>query len=263
MIDEYALMELAGRLKDPRQLERDYLLTFLLHEIYSQFATELVFKGGTALKYFYNLNRFSEDADFSYLPSGSVPDRKNLMNKMNAVFDSFGKQYAITNIEHRVSKAGDNVTGVNYVIRVKGPLNQKLGYLQNIKIDISTRNDMLSKPEIKYLSPVYPDITTFSLPVMDIEEILSEKLAAIIEREKMRDIYDAYFIMLIKGIKYDKKRVSKKMLLRNEKFKEEELLKKLDSAKDKMKWKSELAYIVNPLPDNLKIISDLKRIISE
>jgi Domain of unknown function (DUF1814). len=122
---------------------------------------------------------------------------------------------------------------------------------------------MLSKPEIKYLSPVYPDITTFSLPVMDIEEILSEKLAAIIEREKMRDIYDAYFIMLIKGIKYDKKRVSKKMLLRNEKFKEEELLKKLDSAKDKMKWKSELAYIVNPLPDNLKIISDLKRIISE
>ena len=67
MIDEQTLIELSGRFRDSRQLERDYLLTLLLDEICSVFSNELVFKGGTALKYFYGLNRFSEDLDFSYI----------------------------------------------------------------------------------------------------------------------------------------------------------------------------------------------------
>ena len=67
MIDEYGLMEFSDRFRDTRQLERDYLLNLLLHEIYSVFANELVFKGGTALKYFYSLNRFSLSNFSSYL----------------------------------------------------------------------------------------------------------------------------------------------------------------------------------------------------
>jgi Domain of unknown function (DUF1814). len=63
MIDEHDLMELSGKFRDIRQLERDYLLILLLHEIYYVFTNDLIFKGGTALKYFSNLNRFSEGLD--------------------------------------------------------------------------------------------------------------------------------------------------------------------------------------------------------
>ncbi len=67
MIDEKTLMQYSYKFQDIRQLEKDYLLALLLYEIYNEFDDELIFKGGTSLKYFYNLNRFSEDLDFSYL----------------------------------------------------------------------------------------------------------------------------------------------------------------------------------------------------
>ncbi len=258
MMDEYSLMEFADRFKDIRQLERDYLLVFLLHEVYSTFANELIFKGGTAIKYFYNLNRFSEDIDFSYIPSKDIPDRKHLVERFDKIFDSFSNQYYITGKEYRTNKSDKEIIGMNYVIRVKGPLNQKLDQLQNIKIDISLRNDIIFKPDLKYLSPIYPDITTFSLSVMNINEILAEKIAAIIERTKMRDIYDSHYLLAVRKLVYDESLVVKKMHKRKERFSKEELKKKLDEAKNRMKWRSELAYIVNPLPDNIRIISELE-----
>ncbi len=261
MMDDYELMGLAGRFRDARQLERDYLLVLLLHDVYSVFSNELIFKGGTALKYFYSLNRFSEDADFSYVSSEYIPDRKRLGEKIDAVLDSFSIQYQITEREQRANKAGNEVVGINYEIRVNGPLNRRSGQLQNIKIDISLRNDVIGKPELKYLSPIYPDITTFSVPVMNINEILAEKIAAIIERTKMRDIYDAYYLLVIRKLKYDEKLVAEKMRRRGEEFNMEGLAKKLEAAKSKTKWKSELAYIVDPLPDNFEAIQELENAI--
>jgi predicted nucleotidyltransferase component of viral defense system len=260
MIDEYQLMGFLNRFRDARQLERDYLLVLLLHEIYSVFTRELVFKGGTALKYFYNLNRFSEDADFSFAPSKGIHDRRALMATLGTALDNFDRQYQITERESRAGKASDAIMGINYEIRVKGPLNQRSGQLQNINIDVSLRPDLLTAPELKYLTPLYPDIGTFSLPVMDINEILAEKTAAIIERTRMRDIYDVYYLLAIKGVNYNEKLLKEKMHKRKERFEPEVLLEKLKAAEDKMRWRSELAYIVSPLPDSHIVVSQLKRL---
>ncbi len=254
-------MELAGRFRDLRQLERDYLLTLLLHEIYSSFSGELVFKGGTALKYFYSLGRFSEDIDFSYVRSSYVPDRKLLAEKVSKALDGFSMQYTVTEREFRANKKGNAIIGINYLIRVRGPLYQRLGQLQNIRIDISLRDDMILKPETKYLSPIYPDITTFSMEVMNIAEIMAEKIAAITERSKMRDIYDAYYLLVLRNIKYDEKLVEEKIKRRNSRFDKAAFAKKLEAARNKMKWKSELAYIVNPLPNNDEAISGLEKVV--
>ncbi len=259
MIDEYALIDSSDKFKDTRQLERDYLLLLLLHEICSVFTKELIFKGGTALKYFYSLNRFSEDLDFSYVPSADTPGRKHLSEKIATALDRFSIQYQIIEKEQRANKTGNEIIGINYEIRVKGPLNQRSGQLQNIKIDVSLRNDVILKPELKYFSPIYPDITTFSLPVMDINEILAEKVASITERAKMRDIYDAYYLLIIRKLKYNETMVADKMRRRGETFDKKELAKRLETARNKMKWKSELSYIVNPLPDNLEVISELEK----
>lgn len=57
MIDEGILLEQSSKFKDLGQLEKDYLLTLLLYEIYTVFNNEMIFKGGTSLKYFYNLHQ--------------------------------------------------------------------------------------------------------------------------------------------------------------------------------------------------------------
>lgn len=258
MIDEHDLMELSGKFRDIRQLERDYLLILLLHEIYYVFTNDLIFKGGTALKYFFNLNRFSEDLDFSFTGQKGTSGRRYLNDKMDVALSHFNVQYNIVENERRGNKVGNSTIGINYEIRIKGPLNQRMGQLQNIKVDISLRDDVIRKPELKYLLPVYPDIATFSLPVMNLEEILAEKIAAMIERDKMRDIYDIYYLLTIKNVKYEEKLVKEKMLRRGETFKKTDLSKKLEEVSNKIKWKSELSYIVNPLPNNLEVRSKLE-----
>ncbi len=262
MIDEHQLMENLGKFRDMRQLERDYLLTLLLHEISSKFANELIFKGGTALKYFYNLNRFSEDLDFSYMPDRNPTDVKALAKTIESVILNLGRQYQVVSSEHRTRKEGNKTIGLNYMIRVRGPLNPRSSQLQNINIDLSLRNDILLKSELKYISPIYQDIGTFSLQVMNIEEILAEKVSAVLERSKMRDIYDVYYLLVIKKINYDEKLIKEKVGKRNEKFDKKTLKKKIETARDKMKWRSELAYTVNPLPENGEVIKQLTELMN-
>ena len=257
MIDEQTLIELSGRFRDSRQLERDYLLTLLLDEICSVFSNELVFKGGTALKYFYGLNRFSEDLDFSYAGINDTSSRNSINERIVIALKRFGMQYKITSQERRAKKENGAVLGINYMIRVSGPLNKALGQLQNISIDLSLRNDIIEKPVLKYMSPIYPDITTFSVFTMTAEEILTEKIAAIIERDKMRDIYDAYYLVEIRKIKYDKKLLLKKLAKRYEEFDERIIKEKISSALNKMEWKSELSYLVKELPNNADVVSRL------
>lgn len=258
MIDEYQLIEFSDKFRDIRQLEKDYILQLLLYEISNEFSNDLIFKGGTALKYFYNLNRFSEDLDFSFVQN---INNKNINEEINKVFKNFNQQYQILEKESRANKQGNKIIGLNYEMRIKGPLNRRLNHLENVKIDISFRNDILHKSELKYFSPLYPDIPAFSLQVMDIKEILAEKVAAVIERTKMRDIYDIYYLLIIKKVEYNEKLIKEKMQKRNEIFKKQEFIDKIDAAKNKMKWKSELSYLINPLPDNSQVVSELKKTI--
>ena len=261
MIDPGDLLKQSGRFRDVRQLEKDYLLTLLLFEIYRVFNYKLIFKGGTSLNYFYNLNRFSEDLDFSFTGENSSVERGKINRKFEIALESVGKQYTINRIEHRGRKENDTVVGMNFDLRVHGPLYESSRQMQNINIDISLRGDVLRESENKYMLPSYQDIPLFLVPVMNLEEIVAEKIASIMERDKIRDIYDLYFLLFLKKVKYDESLVIEKMRRRNEKFEREKLMKRIQIASSLMKWKSELSYLINPLPDNLSVVSTLEDIL--
>ena len=55
------------------QAEKDYVQTIMLFILYQKYGRELVFKGGTALNKCFNLDRFSQDIDFT----SAVPDDFN------------------------------------------------------------------------------------------------------------------------------------------------------------------------------------------
>ena len=129
--------------------------------------------------------------------------------------------------------------------------------MENIDIDISLRNDIIFNPGIKYLMPAYIDIPVFPVPVMNINEILAEKVVSIIERDKMRDIYDLYFLFKFRKIKADMAVINRKMELRHGVFNKSEFLLKLDAALELRKWASELSYLIRPLPDNKEVVKFL------
>ncbi len=261
MIDRGDLLEQSGRFRDTRQLEKDYLLTLLLLEIYRVFDYTLIFKGGTSLKYFYNLNRFSEDLDFSYTGENSSGERGRINRKFENIMESVGRQYTINRMEHRGNSENGIVAGINFELRIKGPLYESSGEMQNVRIDISLRKDVLMESENRYLMPSYRDIPVFLVPVMRLEEIAAEKVASIIERDKIRDIYDLYFLLFLKKVKYDEPMVIEKMSRRGEVFDRKKLGKKIRVASSLMKWNSELSYLVNPLPDNSSVVQALEEML--
>ncbi len=261
MIDKGQLLSISGSTGDTRLVEKDYLLMLLLYYI-SKTGSDMVFKGGTALKMFYNLNRASEDLDFSYIyPASSLDRNREATVILERVLKEFNLQYRLHKKDIRTKKQGTEFIGINYEIAVAGPLYDDRKQLQNINMDVSLREDAILPPKILYITPLYPDIPTFSVAVMDLNEILAEKICAITERDKIRDTYDVYFILKHKGIKYDGQLVKKKMELRGEHFDIQELINTLHDI-DAKKWKSELYYLVHDLPSHLEVIGYLAKLLT-
>ncbi|ODS38306.1 hypothetical protein BEH94_09725 [Candidatus Altiarchaeales archaeon WOR_SM1_SCG] len=67
--------------------EKDYLQDILLLSLSKNTKNELVFKGGTCLYKFYNIDRFSEDLDFSCMKDFNVG---RLIKKVIADMNLFG-----------------------------------------------------------------------------------------------------------------------------------------------------------------------------
>lgn len=136
----------------------------------SMAGSQIAFKGGTALKLFYDLPRYSEDIDYDSLhgisPQKLIYTIKGLCTK---------KKWEIT----------DNVVKFYTVLlelRFRGPDRNF-----HIKIEISTREKEL-KTTVQSLRGV---------PVVTLEPsfLMTEKLLTFIDRQAGRDMFDAWFIL--------------------------------------------------------------------
>ena len=230
---------------DERQLEKDYLQSLLLYEIYTDFSSELVFKGGTALKFFYGLNRFSEDLDFTYTAEKTRGETIERFDRMFRRFDSSYKVQNLANLERRGTK-----TSLDYELKIKGPLYEKNRAFQNIEVNISLREAPLEKPVLLYLNTRYQDIPVTGIYLLALNEMLAEKVRAVLVRKSTvaRDIYDIYYLMRFKGVEPDLELINKKLAVYNISFSAALLISKIEGL-TKMEWKSELSNILKDVPD--------------
>ncbi len=164
--------------------EKDYFLAIISKIIFeSKIKNKLIFKGGTALHHVYLPQlRFSEDLDFS---SGSI---KIEIDEVREIFSDFDflkikKDY--------VSSATVKIEKLQY----SGPLIQP----NSIKVEIDFLQNVILPPlEMNYVN-VYGVKT--KVRVMDIREIMAEKIRAMSDRVKYRDFYD--FSMIMTRLKVD------------------------------------------------------------
>jgi predicted nucleotidyltransferase component of viral defense system len=183
------------------QQEKDYFLKLFLYSYFKRYE-DAIFKGGTCIRYLFGFDRFSEDLDFNLNIS---PEKfKTQTRKTIKELESIGiESYFIK--EEQFEDAYTCEVGFN------GPLYRGTAQTRNkIRIDAGKRIGTLKEPEWRLIPSEYPETREqFLVLMMNEEEMLAEKVIALMERRKGRDLYDVWFL-LEKGVQFDEELFYKK-----------------------------------------------------
>jgi predicted nucleotidyltransferase component of viral defense system len=158
-------------------IEKDYLVTYLLYLLRD--VPHIYFKGGTALnKIFLDHARLSEDADYTV-----VGDVKKVEKDITETLK--GTMFAKITYDKRVEKFTRMV--VHYKLYGDGG---------TIFIDLNERAKLKLPPEQHEIKHFYQEyLPKFSVKTLAKKEMVAEKMAATIGRNKPRDHFDMYQII--------------------------------------------------------------------
>lgn len=198
MIDREEILELAREFQLPANtVEKDYALGWLLAGISNHPALRdnWVFKGGTCLKKcFFETYRFSEDLDFTLRDPAHL-DEVFLVQTFTEVA---GWVYENTGIElppetrrfeiftnPRGNQAGQGRVGY------RGPLVRS-GDPPRIKLDLAQDEILVLDPVRRRVHHPYSDEPDGGIEILcyAFEEVFAEKVRALSERQRPRDLYD-------------------------------------------------------------------------
>ncbi|MCZ7394061.1 MAG: nucleotidyl transferase AbiEii/AbiGii toxin family protein [Candidatus Methanoperedens sp.] len=226
------------------QVESDYLQHILLLFLSRRAGNWLVLKGGTALQKAYGLNRFSDDLDFT----SKKEDIEDIAYGIRTDLATFGLEN-----ELKINRM-ENVSEV-IVYSIKGPLYDGTPRSMAVqRVEVSQREKVILKEEIHEVVPVYPDLQPYLLTMMNLEEILSEKVRAIMTRNKARDVYDTWFLIK-KKIPFNPELINKKLEYYDMVF---DLVAFTTSLMDKNRiWERELKPLVSFIPDFEKTAKEI------
>ncbi len=165
----------------------------------SGFFEEAAFYGGTALRIFHGLNRFSEDLDFSLLQEGGSVRLESALASIRTELAAWGLSFEAeskssgdrTGIESAFLKGNTRINllnvGVPEELNRYFPHNQKI----TIKLELDTTPPRLASTEVRtHLLP-----TPFQVRLYDLPSLFAGKLHAMLFRDwksrvKGRDFYD-------------------------------------------------------------------------
>ena len=204
MIDMQELRKVARTkgLTNMSYVEKDYFQEILLLAI-SREIPDLVFKGGTALYKLHGLDRFSEDLDFT----GAITEKQ--IRALAGYLDDFGYP---TKVVQNKPKKGMLLTFVSEGFLYRGTPES----MTRVQMDISP-GELLLDAEWNQVFPLYPDLPSFRVKAMSLQEMFSEKVRAMVVRKKARDAYDLWF-MLNKGLEFDEILTQRKLDMYELKF---------------------------------------------
>jgi len=183
----------------PDAVIREYYEYLLLSGLFeSEIGDNIVFKGGTALRVFYGLPRYSDDLDFD------ITGKKNFKSFSRAVRSAAGRYENM-----QISDLWEKKNTFQCEIKIEETwMKQKF----SVKIEASKRTGMNGrKSELKMA--VSDDFGTQVFGrVMTLESLYEEKSRALSGRDEPKDYFDMWYIcQLLKkpfnpGKKPDKKR---------------------------------------------------------
>lgn len=250
MIGKQKILEFAKENDlSPSTIEKDYVLSWLLAGITTSDAlkNQWIFKGGTCLKKcYFEQYRFSEDLDFT-ITDPTHKDVDFLISTFSQMAENIYEHSGIEILQDKLSfEIYENPRGkisIQGKVAYSGPLKRQ-GSSPTIKLDLSWDELLVEKPVLRNIYHPYSDeefpetnILTYSL-----EEIFAEKLRALVERMRPRDLYDVIHLHQDKRWQPNKTKL-------------------LDVLKKKCEFKDVVVptlSIINSLPGKADLITDWK-----
>jgi predicted nucleotidyltransferase component of viral defense system len=214
--------------KEKRVKQSELLQLLLLDAVYAQKGSEkIIFQGGTALRWVYNGQRFSEDLDFvTLLPSHAI---ENVLRKTTSIARKVcTAQFGMGIAEFQIKQSRETAFKALFVYR---PESQRERIAVKLELEIlkghrqpeAERHILRDLPQVAGLirggDLILPYASSLIL-AETLEEILSDKIRALFERNyvKGRDIYDIWWLVNQMGVKPDWDRTRTKLSMYRMRF---------------------------------------------
>ncbi len=198
MIGRQEILEFAREVGlDPNVVEKDYVLGWMLAGIGQHPRTRdtWVFKGGTCLKKcYFETYRFSEDLDFTLLDESQV-DAVILSEIFGEITDWIYNESGIELPEEaRKFEVYVNPRGRNSAqgrIGYRGPMQRQADF-PRVRFDLTADERLVRDGVSRRVHHPYSDGPEDGIHVLAycFEEVFAEKMRALAERQRPRDLYD-------------------------------------------------------------------------
>ena len=190
------------------QIERDYVLVWVLRGLSELKPEGWTFKGGTCLRHcYYSGYRFSEDLDFSC--SEESGDVERTTSYLQGVAEWIQKN-SLLQASLKEVKASEGDFQLEIPIEYCRGGTRRHG-LPAIKLHLTFDEPILTAPELQTVRPPYSDLSSFTVMAYSKEEIIAEKMRALIQQQRKwprpRDLYDLWFIFSQEREVYDWRRL--------------------------------------------------------
>lgn len=273
------LLEERKRLGVPLEiLERDYILSWIIAGISEVKALRdtLAFKGGTALKKcFFGDYRFSEDLDFSAI--GDVPTGKKMEMAIQDACENASRmvnEYAPVEIACKRYTEREPHPGGQEAFTIRSRFPWQRTPQTRVMVETALDEKIFKPVEEKFIIHEYGEPIKVPIKVYALEEIIAEKLRAILQhaemlrergwtRSRARDYYDLWRVLC----KFQDRLnfsdfpdfIHSKCAVRNVTFNQPEdffqttMLRYVEKT-----WKQWLGPLISDLPDFKIVINDLR-----
>lgn len=212
MIDRQEVMDFSREFGlAPNVVEKDYVLGWLLAGIshHPELRTTWVFKGGTCLKKcFLETYRFSEDLDFTLTNPDQI-DQDFLIRTFNKITDWIYEESGIEILKDAIrfkifsDKQGNH--SAHGRIGYRGPM-QRRGDPERVKLDLTVKEVLVYEPVSRDIHHPYSDKYKPEQQVLCycFEELFAEKIRALAERLRSRDLYDVVHLYRHDSVRPDR-----------------------------------------------------------
>lgn len=176
-------------------IEKDYVLGWLLAGInrHEALSKNWVFKGGTCLKKcHFETYRYSEDLDFTLKDASHLNDNflKDAFSDISEwIYDQSGIELPVDRMIFDCYKLGSCEGRIFY----RGPIAPTSPrQMPRIKLDLTTEELIVESPVLNIVNHNYSDVPNDGIHIQCYVyiEVFAEKIRALAERTRPRDLYD-------------------------------------------------------------------------
>ncbi len=263
MLSNYEINNLEDKKNALKEVVQEVALSGLAR---SNFFNHAAFYGGTALRIFYGLDRFSEDLDFSLITPNDNFDLKEYFSYIENEANSLGLNFKV---EEKVKEVDSNIksaflkggTKEHIITFYENDVDLKIinpRELIKIKFEIDVNPPAYASFENKFRLLPYP----YQVKLYDMPSLFAGKIHAVLcrgwkRRVKGRDLYD-YVFYLSKNAKVNLKHLKARMVQTGHFDEKEEL--SIEKLKDMLNKKFSNIDYQNAKEDVLAFIKDKRKL---